>query len=219
MRLSKNKLWHSRPRLCRIAQDSRGRLSHKLQSYSWTPTMLVWRRSMQSNQPPVGRSAAESGSRLGATAAPWSLRSRFAILSCQTMVTVRRGLSWGDESDRSNRGSIASSCVPLGTRWPPNGAAVLSAQGNALGTEAPTACLSAQWANCSLGERLARWAGRKGSADHSSPGRCPGLEERSGLRPNNQTEMETRDANQQRIDGGLVPKIAWRRCGCAASHP
>ncbi len=29
-RMGKNSLWHGRPRLCRIAQDSRGRLSHRL---------------------------------------------------------------------------------------------------------------------------------------------------------------------------------------------
>ncbi len=37
----KNNLWHSRPRLCGIAQDSRGRLSHKLQSDTRTPAKPI----------------------------------------------------------------------------------------------------------------------------------------------------------------------------------
>jgi hypothetical protein len=32
-----NNLWHSRARLCRIAPDSRGRLSHRLRSHTCTP--------------------------------------------------------------------------------------------------------------------------------------------------------------------------------------
>jgi hypothetical protein len=76
----------------------------------------------------------------------------------------QKGTVLGGESDRANRGSMVSIVVPLECDGCPDGAAVLSANGWPVGPVA-------------------------GIVRHRSPGRCPGLRERLGLRPNNRREI------------------------------
>jgi hypothetical protein len=103
------------------------------------------------------------------------------------------------------------------------GPLVRPAQGNALGGRENSSHLSAQRANRSPGERLARWAAHLRYVAIASPGRCPGLGESlppwGSLPSAKGTETEcTTFSNTGDFSPAQVRRIYWIRCATSRNR-
>ena len=112
---------------------------------------------------------------------------------------VNRLLRWDDE----RIGLRVAVMVPIFVRrferaFRAEGPVVIPAQGNALGTGGNSYRSSAQRANLSPEEPLARWAGGAGERVPSSPGRCPGLEERPPPWGGKRNKIRNRNSDPKR---------------------